>query len=99
MASLTRRLRLPQSPADHAGEARFFVLAGFCVAAIAVMVYGNDFVVPLLSLGVVALGHLVSYRERLQKRGLWRQILLAGLIFCAPGPPAADSGPGPVWAA
>jgi transglutaminase-like putative cysteine protease len=92
MAAVMRRLRLPRSSVENSKEARVFVFIGLVVAVIAVMVYGNDFVVPALSLVVAAAGHTVSYRERNLKRGVWRQVLLAGLIAAALGYLVADSG-------
>ena len=92
MAAVMRRLRLPASPVEHSAEARIFAFCGLVVAVVAMAVYGNDVFVPALSLGTAALGHLVSYRERLQKRGFWRQALLAALIFGAMFYLIADSG-------
>ena len=83
MADLTRRLRLPRSPIEHSVEARAFVFSGFAVAVLAVVLYGQDYLVPVAGLGVAAWGHAVSYRERNRKRGFWRQALLAALIFGA----------------
>ncbi len=82
MANL-RRLRLPASPVENSLEARAFVFSGFAVATLAVVVYGQDYVVPAIALVATAIGHVVSYRERNQKRGLRRQILLAALVFAA----------------
>ena len=92
MAAVMRRLRLPASPVEHSAEARIFAFCGLVVAVVAMAVYGNDVFVPALSLGIAALGHVVSYRERLQKRGFWRQALLAALIFGAMFYLIADSG-------
>ena len=92
MAAVTRWLRLPVSPVEDSVEARFFALSGLFVAVTAVAIYGNDLFVPALCGGVAAAGHFVSYRERLQKRGIGRQILLAALIFGALGYLIADSG-------
>ena len=83
MAAVTRWFRLPPSPIEHSMEARAFVLGGFAVAVLAVMLYGQDYVVPLAGLGIAAWGHVVSYRERNLKRGFWRQALLAALVFGA----------------
>ena len=76
-------LRLPPSPIEQSLEARAFVLSGFAVAAFGVMLYGQDYVVPVLALGAAGIGHVVSYRERNLKRGFWRQAFLAALVFGA----------------
>ena len=80
---MTRRLRLPPSPIEHSVEGRAFVLSGFAVAVLAIVLYGQDYVVPVLGVAVAAAGHVVSYRERNHKRGFWRQVLLAALVFGA----------------
>src|SRR5690348_8982543 len=80
---MTRWFRLPPSPVEHSREARAFVLGGFAVAVLAVMLYGQDYVVPVAGLGIAGWGHVVSYRERNLKRGFWRQALLAALVFGA----------------
>ena len=85
------RLRLPASPVENSLEGRAFVFSGFAVAVLAVVLYGQDYVVPAVGVGVAAAGHLVSYRERNRKRGLRRQILLAGLVFASLGYFLADS--------
>ena len=54
---------------------------GFAVAVLSVVLYGQDLFLPLVGLGVAALGHVVSYRERRQRRGFWRQAILAAGIF------------------
>ena len=93
MAAAVRlpRLRLPASPIENSPEGRGFVFSGFAVAVLAVILYGEDYVVPAVGVGVAAIGHLVSYRERAQKRGMRRQILLAGLVFASLGYFLADS--------
>ena len=78
-----RRLRLPASPVEHSLEARAFVFSGLAVAVLAVALYGQDYVLPVIALAVAAAGHVVSYRERNGKRGVRRQILLAALLFVA----------------
>src|SRR5216684_1317830 len=85
------RLRLPASPVENSLEGRAFVFSGFAVAVLAVVLYGEDYIVPAVGVGVAAIGHLVSYRERAQKRGMRRQILLAGLVFASLGYFLADS--------
>jgi protein-glutamine gamma-glutamyltransferase len=78
-----RRLRLPTSRIEDSIAARAFVYAAFGVAVLAVVVYGQDYVVPVIGLVVAAWGHVVSYRERNQKRAFWRQAFLAAAIFGA----------------
>ena len=83
MAYLTRRLRLPSSPIEHSIEGRAFVFSAFAVAVLAVVIYGQDYVVPILGIAAAAWGHFISYRERNRKRGFWRQASLAALVFGA----------------
>ena len=80
---LPRWLRLPSSPLENSLPARVFVFAGFAVADAAIVVYGQDYVIPAFGLVAAAVGQLVSYRERTKKRVLWRQAILAALIFGA----------------
>lgn len=77
------RLRLSASPIEQSLEARAFVFSGFAVAVLAIVLYGHDYVIPAAGIVAAAAGHVVSYRERSSPRGLWRQVLLAGLIFAA----------------
>src|SRR6266853_248010 len=86
-----KRFRLPTSLVEGSLEGRAFVLSGFAVAVLAVVIYGQDYVVPAVGLGATAIGQVVSYRERAQKRGMRRQILLAGLVFASLGYFLADS--------
>jgi transglutaminase-like putative cysteine protease len=90
VASL-RRFRLPASPVENSVEGRAFVFSGFAVAVLAVVLYGEDYIVPAIGLAAAAIGHVVSYRERAQKRGTRRQILLAGLVFASLAYFIADS--------
>ncbi len=83
MAPVTRWLRLPASPIEHSIEGRAFVFSGFSVAMLAIALYGQDYIVPILAFVAAAIGHVVSYRERNRKRGLWRQAFLAALVFGA----------------
>jgi transglutaminase-like putative cysteine protease len=83
MAALMRHLRLPASPIENSAIARVFVLAAFGVAAIAIVLYGDDYVVPVLGVIAATVGHAVSYRDRNRRRELWQQALLAALIFAA----------------
>src|SRR5207253_3093161 len=53
------------------------------VAALAIVLYGQDYVVPVLGVVAAGIGHVVSYRERNHRRGFWRQAFLAALIFGA----------------
>jgi len=77
------RIRLPRSPIEHSVEARAFVFSGFAVAVLAIVLYGQDYVVPAIGVVAAAVGHVVSYRERLRRRDFWRQAFLAALIFVA----------------
>lgn len=77
------KLRVPPSPIENSLEGRAFVLSGFVIAVLAIVVYGEDYVVPAVGLVAAAVGHMVSYRERASRRGFWRQALLAALIFGA----------------
>src|SRR5437879_10707625 len=86
-----KRFRLPASPVEGSLEGRAFVFSGFAVAVLAVVIYGQDYVVPAVGLGATAIGHIVSYRERAQKRGKRRQVLLAGLVFATIAYLLADS--------
>jgi transglutaminase-like putative cysteine protease len=67
------------------------VFSGFAVAVLAVVLYGQDYVVPALGVAAAGVGHVISYRERAQKRGLRRQLLLAGLVFASLAYFLADS--------
>jgi len=83
VAALTRRLRLPSSPIENSVEARAFVFSAFAVAVLAIVLYGQDYVLPVLGIAGAAAGHVISYRERDRKRGFWRQVFLAVLVFGA----------------
>ena len=83
--------RLPASPVEGSLAARLFVLAGFAVACVAVAIYGQDYVVPALGLGIAAAGHAFSYRGRARRRTFWGQMLIAGLVVGALGYFLADS--------
>ena len=85
------RLRLPESPVESSVEGRAFVFSAFAVAVLAVALYGQDYILPLLAVPVAAAGHVVSYRERLRKRSLVRQLVLAALIVGALAYFLADS--------
>jgi len=75
VASVTRWLRLPASPVEHSVEGRGFVFSGFVVAVLAIVLYGQDYVVPVLGVVAAAIGHVISYRERSRRRGFWRQVV------------------------
>src|SRR5260370_27768537 len=75
------RLRLPASPVENSLEARAFVFSGFCVAVLAIVLYGQDYGAPAAGLAATAVGHVVSYRGRKRKRGILGQALLASLVF------------------
>src|SRR5216683_5540073 len=83
LAAVIRLLHLPRSPIENSLEGRAFVLSGFAVAVLAIVIYGQDLVVPAAGLVAAAIGHVFSYRERNQRRGFWRQAFLAALIFVA----------------
>jgi transglutaminase-like putative cysteine protease len=85
------RLRLPASPVEHSLEARAFVFSGFAVAVLAIVLYGQDYVIPALGLVATAIGHVVSYRGRARKRRLAGQVVLAALVFGALAYFLADS--------
>src|SRR6266849_6279302 len=91
MAGLRRWFRLPASPIEHSIEGRGFVFSGFAVAVLAIVIYGQDYVVPLLGVVAAGWGHVVSYRERNRKRTFWRQAFLAALVFGALFDVIADS--------
>src|SRR3989440_6855323 len=80
---MRRRLRLPTSPIEQSVEARAFVFSGFAVAVLGIVLYGQDYVVPAIALIAAGVGHVVSYRERNQKREFWRQAFLAAMVFGA----------------
>jgi transglutaminase-like putative cysteine protease len=77
------RWRLPASPVESSLEARAFVFSGFCVSVLAIVLYGQDYVVPAAGVAATAIGHVISYRGRLRKRGVLGQVLLASLVFAA----------------
>jgi len=82
MANL-RLPRLPASPVENSLEGRAFVLSGFAVAVLGVVLYGQDYVVPAAGLAIAIAGHTVSYRGRARKRTLRGQALVAGLVFAS----------------
>ena len=90
MAAL-KRFRLPASPVENSVEGRAFVFSGFAIAVLAVVLYGEDYIIPAIGVAAAAIGHVVSYRERTQKRGSRRQVLLAGLVFASLAYFIADS--------
>src|ERR1700716_63577 len=86
--------RLPASPVEDSLEARVFVLSAFAVACLSVVLYGQDYVIPVLGFAPAAAGHAVSYRGRGKKRSFWGQVFLAGLVFAAMAYFLADSAGG-----
>src|SRR6266508_1759158 len=46
--------RLPASPIEHSLEGRAFVFSGFAVAVLAIVLYGQDYIVPAVALAVAA---------------------------------------------
>ena len=83
--------RLPASPVENSLEARAFVFSGFCVAVLAIVLYGQDYVVPAAGVAATAAGHVISYRGRLRKRKAPGQALLASLVFAGLAYFIADS--------
>ncbi|HZQ50223.1 MAG TPA: transglutaminaseTgpA domain-containing protein [Candidatus Dormibacteraeota bacterium] len=83
--------RLPASPVEDSLEARVFVLSGFAVACLGVVLYGQDYVVPVLGLAIAAAGHYVSFRGRHRKRSFRGQVVVAGLVFACMAYFLADS--------
>jgi protein-glutamine gamma-glutamyltransferase len=82
---------LPASPIENSLEGRAFVFSGFAVAVLAIVLYGQSYVLPSVGLAIAGIGHVVSYRERARSRGLTRQVVLACLIFGALAYFLADS--------
>jgi hypothetical protein len=83
--------RLPASPVENSLEGRAFVFSGFAVAVLAIVIYGQDYVIPAVGLAATAVGHVVSYRGRKKKRSLGGQVLLATLVFAGLAYFLADS--------
>lgn len=75
------KFRLPASPVENSIEGRVFVFSGFCVAVLAIVLYGQDYIAPAIGVAVTAIGHVVSYRGRNSKRGVIGQTLLASLVL------------------
>jgi protein-glutamine gamma-glutamyltransferase len=80
---MRRFLSLPPSPVENSLEGRVFVFAGFVIAVLAIVLYGQDYVVPSIAVMVAAVGHVVSYRGRARKRTLLGQVLIAGLVMAS----------------
>jgi len=83
--------KLPASPVEHSLPARAFVFSGFCVAALSIALYGQDYLVPAAGIAATAAGHVISYGGRLRKRRVLGQVLLASLVFAALAYFLADS--------
>jgi transglutaminase-like putative cysteine protease len=75
--------RLPASPVENSLGARAFVFSSFCVAALAIVLYGQDYVAPAVGIVAAAAGHIISYRGRARKRGILGQVLLASLVLAS----------------
>src|SRR6266576_2104020 len=86
--------RLPASPVENSLEGRAFVYSGFAVAVLAIVLYGQDYVIPATGLATTAVGHVVSYRGREKKRRLGGQVLLATLVFAGLAYFLAEEGQG-----
>ena len=82
---------LPASPVEESLSGRVFVWAGFAVGCVGVGIYGQDYVIPAIGLAIAALGHIVSYRGRSQKRSISGQALVASLVFASMAYFLADS--------
>ena len=82
---------LPASPVEESLSGRVFVWAGFAVGCAGVGIYGQDYVIPAIGLAIAALGHIVSYRGRSQKRSISGQALVASLVFASMAYFLADS--------
>ncbi|MFI5284566.1 MAG: transglutaminaseTgpA domain-containing protein [Candidatus Dormibacterales bacterium] len=82
---------MPVSPVESSLEARAFVFSSFCVAVLAIALYGQDYVAPAAGIVATAAGHVISYRGRLRKRRVLGQVLLASLVFVALAYFLADS--------
>jgi len=84
VATLRSWLRLPASPIEHSVEGNGASSSPVSSSRwLAIVLYGQDYVVPVLGVIAAATGHLISYRERSRKRGFWRQAVLAALVFGA----------------
>ncbi len=86
-----RRFRLPASPIEHSLEGRVFVFSGFAVAVVAIVLYGQDYLIPALGIAASGAGHVVSYRQRDQKRTFRGQLFLVALVLGAVFYVIADS--------
>jgi len=75
------KLRLPASPTETSLEGRAFVFSAFAIAVLAIVIYGQEYVIPAVGIAVAAAGHVVSYRGRGKKRTFWGQAIVALLIF------------------
>ena len=82
---------LPTSPTENSLEARAFAFSAFAVAVLAIVLYGQEYVIPAVGIAVAAIGHVVSYRGRAKRRTFWGQALVAVLIFAALAYFLADS--------
>src|SRR5712691_9728398 len=82
---------LPVSQVEESLAGRVFVWAGFAIGCLGVAIYGQDYVGPAVGLALAALGHIVSYRGRGQKRSFGGQALVASLVFASMAYFLADS--------
>ncbi|TME97941.1 MAG: DUF3488 domain-containing protein [Chloroflexi bacterium] len=82
---------LPASPVEESLSGRVFVYLGFGIGCLGVAIYGQDYVVPAVGLAIAALGHIVSYRGRRQKRSISGQALVASMVFASMAYFLADS--------
>src|SRR5207245_9063530 len=86
-----RRLGWPAWPVVNSVAGGAFGFPGLPAAVLAVVLYGDDYIVPAIGVAATAVGHVVGHRERAQKRGTRRQVLLAGLVFASLAYFIADS--------
>jgi transglutaminase-like putative cysteine protease len=82
---------LPASPTEHSLEGRAFVFSAFAVSVLSIVLYGQEYLIPAVGLGVAAIGHVVSYRGRNKPRTFWGQAVIASLVFAALAYFLADS--------
>ncbi len=82
---------LPASPVEESLSGRVFVYLGFAIGCLGVAIYGQDYVVPAVGVAIAALGHIVSYRGRRQRRSISGQALVASLVFASMAYFLADS--------
>src|SRR5436190_14877535 len=84
-----RLIGLPASPVEHSPIARGFVLAATVLAAIAMMAWGHDLLLPPVAVAATCVGHWYSFRSRgRRRRGV--QALVGVLLLACFGEFLAD---------